>query len=299
MPRACIILNPASGRGNGRAAEFDAAVRRFPGTPVRIVPSSARLRETVDRVVSEGFDLVIAAGGDGTISGIAEALVGTGARLGVVPMGTFNYFARSLGIPECLDDALSVALDGDDRPLSVGTVNGRVFVNNASLGAYASVLRVREDVYRSWGRSRLAAYWSVIVAMVTIYRPLKMRITVDGQVHRLRSPMAFVAISAFQLEQFDLDGTEDVGSGKLALFVARDVGRLHLLWRALRVFFRGARAGKDYVLMTGREIVIETKRHNRLVAHDGEKERMQGPYRFEVRKDALTVRVPRSASGPA
>ncbi len=134
--------------------------------------------------------------------------------------------------------------------------------------------------------------------MVTIYRPLKMTVDVDGEVYRLRSPMAFIAISAYQLEQFDLEGSEDVAQGKLAVFVASDVGRLSLLWRAVRIFFRGARAGTDYVLFTGQEVLIETRRQNKLVAHDGEKERMKGPYRFRVLKDALTVRVPHGDDGP-
>lgn len=297
MTRACIIHNPGSGRRTGRAEELEAAVRNHRDVELRRLPAASKLRETVEAALSDGFDLIIAAGGDGTIAGIAEILAGTGTRLGVVPMGTFNYFARALDIPEDPGAALDVALNGSDRPLDIGAVNGRVFLNNASIGAYASVLSVREDVYKSWGRSRLAAYWSVIVAMVTLYRPLKMRITVDGDVHRVRSPMAFVAISAYQLREFDLEGSEDICQGKLALYVARDVGRLLLLWRAIRIFFRGARSGTDYTLMTGEEIVIETRRGNRLVAYDGEKERMKGPYRFGVQKAALNVRVPLENAG--
>lgn len=295
----CIILNPASGRGDGNLAAFEVARRRFPDVPVHKVPTPAKIKETVVEAIARGCDPIIAAGGDGTISAIAEAVAGSGARLGVVAMGTFNYFARSLGLPEDPGEALDVAINGADRPIAIGTVNDRVFLNNASLGAYASVLSVREDVYRNWGRSRIAAYWSVLKAMVTIYRSLTMRITVDGEVHHLRSPMAFVAIRAYQLQQFDLDGAEDVHSGKLALFVARDVGRFLLLWRAVRVFFRGARAGTDYVLLTGDEIEIETKRASRLVAHDGEKEKMTGPYRFRVLKNDLIVKVPRGKVDPS
>ena len=291
--RACIILNPASGRGDHRGDAIRAAAAKFPGVEIREVPSPSKLGDTVDTALAEGCDPIIAAGGDGTIGALAAALAGTDVALGILPMGTFNYFARSLGLPEDPEQALTVALEGDTRAVSVGEVNGRVFLNDASLGAYASVLSVRESIYKNWGRSRLAAYWSVIVAMTTIYKSLKMTITVDGKTHRVKSPMAFVAISAYQLEQFDLDGADAVSDGKLALLVARDVGRLHLLWRAVRIFFRGARSGTDYVLLTGEDITIETKRSKRLIAHDGEKERMPGPYRFHLRKDALTVRVPR------
>jgi YegS/Rv2252/BmrU family lipid kinase len=299
MAGTWIIRNPSSGRGNDRETAFDAAVKRHPEVEVHVLSSPEDLGQTVKRAVADGCDLVIAAGGDGTIAGVAETIAGTDTKLGVVPMGTFNYFARSLGIPEDPAAALDAALDGEDRPMNIGGINGRIFLNNASLGAYASVLKVREDVYKTWGRSRLAAYWSVLIAMVTLYRPLKMKIDVDGKTHRLRSPMAFVGLSAFQLEEFDLEGVEDVQRGKLALFVAQDVGRLQLLWRAVRIFFRGARSGNDYILMTGEEILIETHRGTRLVAYDGEKEKMAGPYRFTVSKNALTVKVPKKSEQSA
>lgn len=297
--RACIILNPASGRGDHRADALREAAARHSEVEIREIPSPKKLRATVEQALADGCDPIIAAGGDGTIGALAAALAGTGVTLGILPMGTFNYFARSLDLPEDPAEALEIALNGASRQVPIGDVNGRIFLNNASLGAYASVLSVRETIYRNWGRSRLAAYWSVIVAMTTIYHSLKMTITVDGTRHRLKSPMAFVAISAYQLAEFDLDGAEAVREGKLALFVARDVGRLKLLWRALRIFFRGARSGTDYMLLTGEEITIETKRNKRLIAHDGEKERMPGPYRFRLRQGALTVRVPHDAEQAA
>ncbi|WP_323764976.1 diacylglycerol/lipid kinase family protein [Marinovum sp.] len=297
--RACIILNPASGRGDHRGDEVRAAAAKYPEVEIREIPSPKKLSETVEKALADGCDPIIAAGGDGTIGALASALAGTGVTLGILPMGTFNYFARSLDLPQDPAEALEIALNGASRQVPIGDVNGRIFLNNASLGAYASVLSVREHVYRNWGRSRLAAYWSVIVAMTTIYQSLKMKITVDGETHQLKSPMAFVAISAYQLDEFDLDGAEAIKQGKLALFVARDVGRLQLLWRALRIFFRGARSGTDYVLLTGADITIETRRNKRLIAHDGEKERMPGPYRFRLRQGALTVRVPQDAEQAA
>lgn len=297
--RACIILNPASGRGDHRGDAVRAAAAKFPDVELRQVPSPSKLRETVDKALAEGCNPIIAAGGDGTIGALASALAGTNVSLGILPMGTFNYFARSLDLPEDPVEALQVALNGIDRKVPIGDVNGRVFLNNASLGAYASVLSVRENIYKSWGRSRLAAYWSVIVAMTTIYQSLKLTITVDGKKYRLNSPMAFVANSAYQLDEFDLEGADEIKQGKLALFVARDVGRLHLLWRALRIFFRGARSGTDYVLLTGEEITIETKRAKRLIAYDGEKERMPGPYHFRLLPGGLTVRVPEAAEEAA
>lgn len=292
----CVILNPASGRKQRSDDSHDnAGLADNPRVTLRRLSDPSELTETVAQAVSDGFTTVVAAGGDGTVGGVAAALMGTGVKLGIVPRGTFNFLARSLDIPEDTDAALAVALDGADRPLTVGEVNGKLFLNNASLGAYASVLDVREGVYSRWGRSRLAAYWSVILAMLTVYRPLRMKITVDGLEHRIRTPMAFVAISAYQLEQYEFDGIDAVRDGKLAIIVAHQSGRLVLLWRAFKILIGGARRGEDYVLYTGSDITVETQRSSRLVARDGERERMAGPYRFRAIKDALVVKVPAAA----
>lgn len=289
--KACIIYNPSSGVNEaGRMADPG---RKDPRVEVRQLAKPRDLLAVTKQAISDGCNPIIAAGGDGTICGVAEQLVDTDRTLGILPAGTFNYFARSLGLPEEPEAALEVALDGADRSLTVGEINGRIFLNNASLGAYAAILQVREGVYSRWGRSRLAAYWSVILAMVSVYRPLAMKVTIDGEERILRAPMAFVSVSPYQIEEMGLDGADAVRAGKMALYIPRDTKRLRLLWRAIRIFFRGARRHQDYLLLTGEEIVIETRRNKRLVARDGERDKMPGPYRFRVRKDALTVKVPK------
>lgn len=251
------------------------------------------------QAVSDGFDTIVAAGGDGTISGVAAGVVGSNCRMGIVPLGTFNFFARSFGLPEDPEEAARIAGAGQTRPVSVGEVNGRIFLNNASLGAYAAILNQRETIYRRWGRSRLAAYWSVLVALATIRRPLSLRVTVDGTVRRYRTPIAFVGTSSYQLEEFELDGADAVRDGEFALFIAPDCGRFGMIWNALRLAVRGMRRDRDFKLITGREILIEARRSSRLVACDGELARMKGPYIFKMREDALKVVVPDDAETAA
>ncbi len=293
-PSTCVIFNPASGKKkeNVETEALIARMRDEPRLTLRTLGSPTELAGTVAAAVAEGFDTIVAAGGDGTIAGVTAGLMNSDVTLGILPMGTFNFMARSLGIPEDLNAALMVALDGEATPLTVGEVNGKVFLNNASLGAYAAVLDVREGVYRRWGRSRIAAYWSVILAMLTIYRPLRMKVTVDGETRQVRSPMAFVASSAYQLDFYAFEGADEVRRGRLALILAPDGNRLQLLWRATKILFGGIHRGDDYDLHIGTDILIETRRSNRLVARDGEREAMKGPYRFRVRHGALQVRVP-------
>ncbi|WP_177177829.1 diacylglycerol/lipid kinase family protein [Citreimonas salinaria] len=288
------MLNRASGRKRARD-ETDDLERRIGGMEgfeVRRVDPKAGLEQPVREAAAQGYDTIVAAGGDGTVSAFSGVLSETGTRLGVLPMGTFNFLARSMGIPEDIDEALDVLRSGTERRIALGEINGRTFINNASLGAYAAVLEAREKIYARWGRSRLAAYWSVIVAMLTLYRPLKMTVTVDGIEHRVRSPMAFIAIRPYQLDEYGLEGADAVRDGQLALYLAPDGGRLQLLWRAFKILTRRVNPGEDYRLMTGSEFVIRTERTRQLVARDGERERMKGPFTVRLKPDALGVIVP-------
>lgn len=291
----CVILNAGSGAGetDARREALKAAFDRHPGRfELREVGRGAQIAAEAERALSEGFGVIAAAGGDGTIAAVASVLAGSGAIMGVVPLGTFNYFARTLELPLEIDGAVNVLASGTVRDCDVGEVNGRVFLNNASLGAYAAILEQREGIYRRWGRSRLAAYWSVLVTLARIRRPMTLKVSVDGEVLRFRTPIAFVANNAHQLERFDLAGGACIRSGRFALFIAPDCGRIDLIRYALRLATRSMEAERDFELLCGREIDVETWHGRRLVARDGERERMTGPFRFRRRPGALRVLVP-------
>ena len=289
------IVNQSSGTGEGSdcASRLEKALATT-GRPLEVhtVAPGDNLTEIARTAVRNGFSTVVAAGGDGTICGVAAGLVDSGVKLGILPLGTFNFFARSFDVPVEFDEAVEIIRSGRTTPATLGEINGRVFINNASIGAYAMILKEREDVYKTWGRSRIAAYWSVVKAMITLYKPMTMAVSVDGKKVRAKSPMVFVGICAYQLEYYELEGAEAVRDGKFAVMIAPDSGRLMLIWRALKIALRGARRERDFTLLTGEEVVIETRRAERLVARDGENERMKGPYHFRVLKDAVQVLVP-------
>lgn len=300
--RICVILNPGSGsRGDDRPDLLRDLFKKHPGRfALRPAVKGDDLPSLAAAAVRDGFGTVAAAGGDGTINAVAGALAGTGRNLGVVPMGTFNYVARSLGVPLEIDEAVEALATLPPRPLQIGEVNGRVFLNNASLGAYASILHTRESVYRRFGRSRLAAHWSVLVTLLERRSPLAASVTVDGERRRVRTPMAFVANNPFQLEQFGFDeAAERVRGGEFALFLAPDREPAHLIRFAIDLGLGLLRPGRDVELIHGRDILVETQKPRRLVARDGEKERMDGPFRFVLRRDALSVIAPAVEDGVA
>ncbi|OWU83766.1 hypothetical protein ATO6_17285 [Oceanicola sp. 22II-s10i] len=298
----CVIVNPGSGRRAGELS-LDEMEERLTALPRRVTirhaGSGSDITRLAQQALDEGYGTIVAAGGDGTICAVASVIIGKPVTFGVIPMGTFNFFARGLGIPEEVEGAVRNLATGTPTPVTVGEVNGALFLNNASLGAYPAILDQREGIYKRWGRSRMAAYYSVLTALINFRHPLRMRIIVDGRELRRKSPLAFVAMSAFQLDIYQLDGADAVRNGEFALYVAPDAGRLGLLKQAVLLAWRRMRPGRDVELVTGKEIIIDTNRKKRLVARDGEKETMSDPFRFTVRSDELHVLAPTKDHSPA
>ncbi|MGK7653898.1 MULTISPECIES: diacylglycerol/lipid kinase family protein [unclassified Roseovarius] len=295
-----VILNSDSGKGGRKpGAEDIRSLFEAHGVSVTIIDVKggddipAKVASAIEQ---PGIECVVAAGGDGTICAVAGALADKRVDLGVLPLGTFNYFARRFGIPEDVEEAVDAVCRGRKETINLGCVNGRVFINNASIGLYPAILKQRESIYRRWGRSRLAAYWSVVVAMITVYRPLTMRIEVDGKLRSAKAPTVFVGMSAYQLDEFEIEGADAVREGKFAILLAPDCGRYMLIWKALLVALRDVRKGRDFTLLTGERATVETRRSTRDVALDGERRRMKGPFEFSILKDALQVRLPDAAS---
>ncbi|HWR15650.1 MAG TPA: diacylglycerol kinase family protein [Terriglobales bacterium] len=246
-----------------------------------------------------GYDTVIAGGGDGTINAVASELIGSGVRMGVLPLGTFNYFARQLGIPQEVPECFSVCSQPDGQDITLAQVNGRVFLNNASIGLYPQILWIREKTYRHWGRSRLAAYWAVVQAFARPRVNLRLTLTLDGEKHYVKTPMIFVARNSYQLREFELDGPACVDADGFAVFVLPAVGRLGLLRLAWRMLRRRIETPHDIKVLCGRELEIHGARRRATLALDGERFKLNLPLRFRVVPRALRMIVPAVKNGEA
>ena len=147
---AALIVNSASRRG---AAAYETAHRLLldHGVPVAEafpVTDPARLRETVEQAVGRGHRLVVVGGGDGTVSSVVDALVGTGVTLGLLPLGTANDLARTLEIPLDLEAACANVATGKVVDIDVGRIGGTAFLNVASLGLSVEVARSTSPVLK-------------------------------------------------------------------------------------------------------------------------------------------------------
>jgi len=289
----CVIANKASGTNARDAEAIDRALEVFGEAAVlRHWSPQEDLAAIVRRAVDAGASTVVAAGGDGTAMAVAQALLGSPAALAVLPLGTFNYFARGLGLPQDPEEAARAILEGQRHRVQVGMVGNQVFLNNASLGVYPAILKERETVYARWGRRRLIAHWSVFKTFLRFQRPMKMRLTADGEAREVRTPLLFVARSAYQLDLFGLSGKSAIEQDRFAVLIGRATSRGKLFKIAWRLFTRQMQEGRDYDLMSARHLKVETARPRTLVAFDGEKSREKSPFTFSMADAPLTIVLP-------
>ena len=146
MPSGALYFNPSSGSRSPAAAEGIRRRAQEEGIDLVEVEESLDIAEDIRGRIAAGQRLFIAAGGDGTIHTVVQALVSTEAVLGILPVGTFNHFARDLQIPLDWEAAFDIAVRGKTIQVSAGAVNDHYFLNNMSIGLYPEVAEQREEL---------------------------------------------------------------------------------------------------------------------------------------------------------
>ena len=134
-----VIVNSGSGPGHEDGIQ-QVLTEAFKAAGVDAKINLARTGSEVTTLAQQAAkgdaDTVVAGGGDGTISSVAAALIGKDKRLGILPFGTMNHFAKDLFIPLELEGAIGTIVAGHETKVDVGEVNGEIFINNSSLGLY-------------------------------------------------------------------------------------------------------------------------------------------------------------------
>lgn len=293
MLDVAIILNPGSGGGNGDelAAHliqlFAAAGREatiLAAGPSRSITDQAR------RAVDEGCRIAVAAGGDGTVNVVASAVVGSGIPLGILPIGTLNHFAKDLGIPLELDQAVRLITQGARRQVDVGEVNGALFVNNSSIGVYPRIVALRSR----WHATGLGKWIAALWAFMTVLRRrpfMGVRIRTAEETLLRRTPFVLVGNNQYRMVGIKAGSRESLTGGRLAVYVMHAERRRSLLLLGWRVLLRGVERVPELELFLVEEAVIETRRRVG-IALDGEVRVMVPPLTYRVRPLALTVIAP-------
>ncbi len=291
-----VIINVGAGADDTkemleRLAEIFAASNRKAN--ISLARSVEEVVELARRAALGDSNTIVAVGGDGTLNAVASAVVGTNKRFGVLPLGTLNHFAKDLHIPLDLETAAHIILAGHTIQVDVGEVNGRIFLNNSSLGLYPRLVHEREKQQRLGYRKWTAFFWAAI-SVLRRYPFLAVKLSVEGRNLSTRSPLVFIGNNEYEMESLNAGARSCLHAGRLSLYITRDTGRLGLVRLAWRALFGGLRDEKDFLALCSKEVWIETKHRRLRVAMDGEVTVMQPPLHYRIRPLSLRVLVPKS-----
>jgi diacylglycerol kinase family enzyme len=293
--RALVVLNARSGLGceEARAQEIRGLLAEA-GVAAEVVlcQQLEQLWDSLERAQAQGVRLVVAGGGDGTQSAVASKLAGTDLVQGVLPLGTLNHFAKDLGIPLKLEDAIRTLVAGRVQPVDVGEVNGRIFINNSSLGLYPQIVRERELQQLHLGKSKWRALASATLHATEQPHGIAVRIATEDDSALRRTPFVFIGNNRYVMEGFAIGARSSLQGGELALYLARRRGRLALVQLALRALLKRLEQDEDFEVLTGNEFVISTRDPRIRVATDGEVSMMDTPLHYRILPKALQVMVP-------
>ncbi len=243
---------------------------------------------------------LVGVGGDGTLNAVAQAAHAAGCAFGVVPRGTFNYFARTHGIPLDPAEAVGLLLRAVPVPVQVGAINDRIFLVNASLGLYPDLLEDREAYKRRFGRSRWVALWAACVTLLRAQRQWRLRIEQGGAVREVRTLTLFVGNNRLQLEQVGVEPAQAPGgglaSGRITAVTLRPVGTLGLIGLMLRGALGTLGEADSVEHFEFQRLVVRPAlplgRRGVKVAFDGEVTAMRAPLEFRVPSQPLYLLRP-------
>jgi diacylglycerol kinase family enzyme len=307
ITKVAVLLNQAAGTVRGRDGQtlddtLSAAFTRH-GIDARLeFLSGPELKEGAERALREAreqrLDAVVVGGGDGSIAAVAGVLAATGVPLGILPLGTLNHFAKDLGIPLQLEDAVNVIAAGHARSVDLGEVNGETFINNSSIGVYPYLVVDRERLREQRGLSKWTAM--ALAAWRTLrHFPLRrLRIRAGALAEPYRSPCVFIGNNEYCLSGRVAGKRERLDAGELCVYVAKRQTRLALFWLACRSLAGFMDQSRDLRAVKAPDVEITSRTSRLLVALDGEVTMMRTPLRYRARPNALRVLAPEPAREP-
>lgn len=290
MQTAALIVNGKSRRGREWFALADAALRErgFDLAKSHLARRPGELATFVADAVRQGIPLVCVGGGDGTISAVAREFMDREAILGIIPAGTGNALARDLGIPIDVLGAAQLIADGVPERVDLGEVNGKVFVNLATVGLSTLIAEnLDAGVKRRFGR---IAYLGALFRALAKGKRFDARIELPGETLSFRSMQIVIGNGRFHAGPFPVTPEAGIHSGKLAGYSVNS-SRKGVLFRFALRLWHGRHVEMDEVVpFAAPEVKVWTQPVRRITV-DGEI-RLQTPGEFRILPGAIRVMVP-------
>lgn len=296
-----VFLNHRAGRGAtsaGLALEVRDAFARA-SVPVEVhLPELLDLVDAVRAEAARRPRAIVVGGGDGTLSIAAGVLAGTGIAFGILPLGTFNHFAKDAGVPTDWRAAVEMIAGFSTREVDVAEVNGRVFLNTCSIGGYTEALRRREVLRRRAGHGKA---WAMLLGVMGALRrvpQLHVEMEAADWSARLRASFILIVNNRYQDDALLSGRRTRLDEGCLGVYASRvyrwrDIGRAALdAWRL------GLHGATELKCWESARLTLHYRESPLTVAIDGEMAKLELPLHFHSRPRALRIIAPPPAAAP-
>jgi diacylglycerol kinase family enzyme len=286
------LLNPRAGTQDDAVVQRvrDAFRRAGGGEPDLRIIEGPLVRTAASEALAHGSTIVVAGGGDGTVSSVASAILGSDAALGILPLGTLNHFAKDVGVPLDLDDAIRAIVGGRTVRVDAGDVNGHPFINNASVGMYASLVAERLAMQRL-GRGKWLAHALAAARVWRRYHRLHVLLRAEGRERAVPTPFVFVGNNEYQLSGLELGGRKKLDVGRLHVCMAPGMPRRRVARMIIVAIFGDVCRLEGFESFTASEVTLDAGIARLRVSLDGEVITLDSPLEFRIRRQALRVIV--------
>jgi YegS/Rv2252/BmrU family lipid kinase len=244
-------------------------------------------------IAERGDQLIVVGGGDGTINAAASALVGSETLLGILPLGTLNHFARDLGIPDKLEDAVKLIAERPQRSVDVAEMNGRIFINNSAIGLYPLLVVDRDSQRKRLGRPKAVAMIVASIRTFARFGHQRLTLTVNDREGQIDTPLLFVGNNDYRIDLPAAGQRKNLADGKLCVLVMRKKTRRGFVAASVRALLNRSQPDDMVRLENAERLRVSSRRRMLAVSLDGEVLRTEPPLDYKMHKKALRVIAPR------
>jgi diacylglycerol kinase family enzyme len=290
--KGTLFFNPSSGASlpPGEVDQLKSAARAA-GLDVADIGSGLDIAGTIRQRMHRGQTIFVAAGGDGTINHVLQPLVHTDAHLAVIPFGTFNHFAKDLGIPLDWRAALEVALNGSSERIDTALVNERFFVNNLAIGLYPELVARREARGRDYPR------WmaNLQAAFTTLRKYRLVTVTVESDHHQevIRTNVFMVSNNSYDLSRIGIEAPRhSLTSEQLSVYWLPHLSRLALIRFGGHYLAGQATAAAEFRSFKTKRMRVRSSHPRITIGVDGELFKCDIPLVITIVPSSLLVKVP-------
>ena len=305
--RMALVANAKAGALMGEAAGAGSLedMLRSSAASLEVIDETGSLPERMTRAVQSGAEVIVVAGGDGSIACAASVLAGTDVALGVIPCGTMNLLGRDLGLdPADRAAAVRAVAEGEIRAIDAGCVSSgeetHLFLCASMLGTPARLSRHREAGRQRGGGVRAWAGFGVALAQAMVRnRSLRLTLRVGGRVLKRRTPSLTIVVNALADDAGRMFGRARLDGGRLVLYIVPRASVWRQAWLLLRTIATGTLHAAEIETIVAEQVEIETASAAMHVLVDGELRLLKPPLRYAIQPGVLRVVAPANVAEPA